>query len=150
MNISRASMYAISALVQLSKAPPGIPLSCNHMAKTGEMPTRFLLQVMRNLVNHGLVKSTRGVNGGYTLSRISSEISLLQILEAVDGPFIATLPPFECIPRECQVNIENILRQIMSNTSRRLSNVSLEDLALKQTMPAGLDCDERQSIEQDC
>ena len=50
------------------------------------MPDRFLLQILRNLVAHGLLRSTRGVIGGYTLARSTDEISLLDIIEAVEGP----------------------------------------------------------------
>lgn len=56
------------------------------------MPERFLLQVLRTLVNEGLLKSTRGVDGGYRLAKPASQISLLDIVEAVDGPIQPELP----------------------------------------------------------
>ena len=64
MRMSRAAVYAIGAMLQLAEAPAGVPIPCSRLAKAGEMPERFLLQVLRNLVNHGLLKSTRGVDGG--------------------------------------------------------------------------------------
>jgi Rrf2 family protein len=50
------------------------------------MPERFLLQILRNLVTHGILRSTRGVDGGYTLTRPPEEISLLDVIEAIEGP----------------------------------------------------------------
>jgi Rrf2 family protein len=62
------------------------------LSKLGDMPERFLLQVLRTLVNEGLLKSTRGVDGGYRLSRPLSQITLLEIVEAIDGPIQPELP----------------------------------------------------------
>ncbi|HCK41974.1 MAG TPA: Rrf2 family transcriptional regulator, partial [Planctomycetaceae bacterium] len=98
MRMSRTSTYAIGAVLQLAEAPPGIPVPCSRLAKVGEMPERFLLQVLRNLVNHGILKSTRGVEGGYSLHRPISEITLLHIIEATDGPLTPTTPPLDNFP----------------------------------------------------
>jgi Rrf2 family protein len=128
MRISRASTYAIGALLQLVDAPAGVPVPCSRLAKTGEMPERFLLQVLRGLVNSGLLSSTRGIDGGYALARPAEEISLLQILEATDGPLSSDLPPLECIPRTAQVYLQEALRRITADTCRQLAEVSLADL----------------------
>lgn len=130
MRISRASAYSIGALLQLADAPVGVPMPCSRLAKVGEMPERFLLQVLRSLVNHGLLKSTRGVDGGYSLARPASEITLLQILEATDGPLNAELPPLECIPRTAQLHLQESLRQVTAETCRQLSEVKLSDLPI--------------------
>jgi len=105
-------------------------MPCSRLAKVGEMPERFLLQVLRGLVNHGLLTSTRGVDGGYSLARPASEISLLQILEATDGPLTAELPPLECIPRTAQIHLQETLRQITAQTCRLLEDVKLFDLPI--------------------
>ncbi len=49
------------------------------------MPERFLLQILRHLVNHGILQSTRGVDGGYSLVRSPDDISVLEVIEAIDG-----------------------------------------------------------------
>jgi len=105
-------------------------MPCSRLAKVGEMPERFLLQVLRSLVNHGLLKSTRGVDGGYALARPPNEISLLQILEATDGPLTAELPPLECIPRIAQGHLQEALRQVTAETCQRLSEVKLVDMLI--------------------
>jgi hypothetical protein len=50
------------------------------------MPERFLLQILRVLVTHGILRSTRGVDGGYALTKPADQISLLEVIEAIDGP----------------------------------------------------------------
>ncbi|REK15898.1 MAG: Rrf2 family transcriptional regulator [Planctomycetota bacterium] len=92
MKLSRTVAYAVQATLQLADAPPGAPVPCSQLAATGHMPERFLLQILRHLVNHGILHSTRGVDGGYSLERPPQEISLLEVIEAIDGPLVATIP----------------------------------------------------------
>lgn len=128
MRISRASVYAIGAVLQLAEAPVGKPVPCSRLAKAGEMPERFLLQVLRSLVNYGLLQSTRGVDGGYALACSASKISLLQILEATDGPLLPGLPPMECISKPAQVCLQETLRKITADACQCLAKVKLTDL----------------------
>jgi len=138
MRMSRASAYAISAVLQLAETPPGVPIPCSHLAKTGEMPERFLLQVLRNLVNHGLLKSIRGVDGGYFLQRAPSEITLLHIIEATDGPLTPVVPPLDGISEESQNRLHAMLQDINADACRRMAAVKLTDLrpARPQEQPA--------------
>lgn len=128
MRMSRATAYAISALIQLSDAPPGVPVPCNQLARNGEMPERFLLQVLRQLVNHGILKSTRGVEGGYSLNRSPSEINLLMIIEATDGPMSTAIPPVESIPVGPREKLTKLLRGITSGTCQALSRIVLSEI----------------------
>lgn len=86
MKLSRTVDYALRATMLLAQEQPNKPIPCSQIAREGEMPERFLLQILRNLVNQGLLRSTRGVDGGYTLAKPSSELSILTIIEAIDGP----------------------------------------------------------------
>ncbi len=133
MRMSRASAYAIGAVLQLAESPTGVPVPCSKLAKTGEMPERFLLQVLRNLVNHKILKSTRGVDGGYSLARPASEVSLLQILEATDGPMAPEIPPLECIPPSTRENLHGLFREISATTCRQLAEVCVAQLMPKRT-----------------
>lgn len=86
MKLSRTVGYAVRATLQLAQCPQGTPVPCSRLASEGQMPERFLLQILRNLVTHGILQSTRGVEGGYALTRPPEEISLLEVIEAIDGP----------------------------------------------------------------
>ncbi len=132
MRMSRTSAYAIGAVLQLAEAPPGIPVPCSRLAKVGEMPERFLLQVLRNLVNHGILKSTRGVEGGYSLHRPISEITLLHIIEATDGPLTPTTPPLDNFPEFSRSRLQEILCEITSEACKNLAQVRLADLVVPE------------------
>lgn len=128
MRLSRASAYALGAVLQLSHAPAGMPIPCSQLARHGQMPERFLLQVLRNLVNHGILVSTRGVDGGYSLARSLDDISLLQILEATDGPQVPVIPPLDAIPEQSRESLESVLREVTAAACRRMSDVKLSSL----------------------
>ena len=127
MRLSRASAYAISAVLQLMETPAKIPIPCSHLAKAGEMPERFLLQVLRNLVNHGLLKSIRGVEGGYYLLRPPSEITLLSIVEATDGPLAPIVPPLDGIAEASRERLQRLLKEMeLTQLTRQLFIHGLE------------------------
>ncbi len=86
MKLSRTVDYAVRATLELARQSEQAPVPCSQLAAAGQMPERFLLQILRNLVTHGILRSTRGVEGGYTLVRPIDEISLLDIIEAIEGP----------------------------------------------------------------
>jgi Rrf2 family protein len=128
MRLSRASAYALGAVLQLSHAPAGMPIPCSQLAKHGQMPERFLLQVLRNLVNHGILISTRGVDGGYALARSLDEISLLQILEATEGPQVPVIPPLDAIPESSRESLQGVLRDVTASACQRMADVKLSSL----------------------
>lgn len=92
MKISRTVAYAVQALSQIAQDRSGLPIPCSQLASEGHMPERFLLQILRHLVTHGILHSTRGVDGGYSLDRPADEISLLDVIEAIEGPLGVSVP----------------------------------------------------------
>jgi Rrf2 family protein len=100
------------------------------------MPERFLLQVLRQMVNYGLLKSTRGVDGGYCLMRPAHEITLLHIVEATDGPMTSDLPPLDGMPDGSRKRLVSAVQEITRTCSERLSQVSLADLRRAEAMPS--------------
>ncbi|MER5555241.1 Rrf2 family transcriptional regulator [Streptomyces sp. NPDC002793] len=87
MHISAKADYATRALLELA-SDPGRPLSCEAIASSQEIPFRFLKSVVGELRKAGLVRSQRGCEGGYWLGRPAGEISLLDVVRAVDGELI--------------------------------------------------------------
>lgn len=94
------------------------------------MPERFLLQILRHLVTHGILQSTRGVDGGYSLERSPQDISLLEVIEAIDGPLGAGLPEIDdsadLVPY--QVRLREAVETVAGNVRRQLQAVKLSDL----------------------
>ncbi|MCX5144919.1 MULTISPECIES: Rrf2 family transcriptional regulator [unclassified Streptomyces] len=87
MHISAKADYATRALLELAREP-GRPLTCEAIASSQEIPFRFLKSVVGELRRAGLVRSQRGCEGGYWLGRPAGEISLLDVVRAVDGEVI--------------------------------------------------------------
>lgn len=84
MHISAKADYAARALVELAR-DTARPLTCESIASSQEIPFRFLKSVVGDLRRAGLVRSQRGCEGGYWLGRPAEEISLLDVMRAVDG-----------------------------------------------------------------
>ena len=85
LELTKRADYAIRAVLALSRAADGERLSVRRIAADERVPERFLPQVMGDLVRAGLVEGTVGRSGGYRLAKPSSEISLLEVVEAVEG-----------------------------------------------------------------
>src|SRR3990167_5570898 len=92
MKLSQSVAYAVHASLRLADHRDAAPVSCNRLAEQGKMPERFLLQILRDLAKQGILQSTRGGGGGFMLNRRPEEISLLEVIEAVEGPMTAFLP----------------------------------------------------------
>ena len=100
------------------------------------MPERFLLQILRVLVTHGILKSTRGVEGGYSLSRPPEDISLLDVIEAIDGPLeTAGEPPPADSADDMQQRLQTALRQVTETSRKQLEAIKLSQLLPPPTLP---------------
>ena len=86
MKLTRASSYAIHALVFMAAQKQNKPVASHLVAQARGIPERFLLKVLKPLVSARVLQSIKGPNGGYRLAKGPHEISLLEVLEAVDGP----------------------------------------------------------------
>ncbi len=129
MKLSRTVAYAVRATLLLAQANSGAPVPCSRLASEGRMPERFLLQILRNLVTHGILHSTRGVDGGYSLERKPDDISLLDLIEAIDGPLIAVLPDFEDGERTAsEARLREMLEHVNASVRRHLQAVRISDL----------------------
>ncbi len=88
MEISARAEYAVRALAELASAGGG-PLTVADLAAAQDIPIRFLQNILLQLRQRSVVLSQRGADGGYRLARPAADISLADILRAVDGPLAA-------------------------------------------------------------
>jgi Rrf2 family protein len=131
MRLWRAVAYALRATLDLAEAEGGNTIPCSRLAAKGKMPERFLLQVLRALVAHGVLESWRGVEGGFALKRRPEEISLLEIIEAIEGPVIVVSAPMEGLPAEARGRLENVFRELAEAIRQQLAAVKLSCLLKK-------------------
>ncbi len=125
MKLSRTAGYALQATLQLAKAGSHAPVPCSQLAAEGGMPERFLLQILRNLVTHGVLHSARGVDGGYTLNRLPEEISILEVIEAVDGPLTASAQISDRFPAQSQVKLRAALDRVTELAREQLGQIKI-------------------------
>ena len=88
MRVSAKADYAVRAMVELAAAGDG-PVKGERLAQAQEIPLNFLENIMTDLRNAGLARSRRGADGGYWLGRPPEEITLADVIRAVDGPLAA-------------------------------------------------------------
>lgn len=128
MKLSRTVSYAVQATIQLARSSSSVPVPCSQLAAEGNMPERFLLQILRNLVTHGILRSTRGVDGGYALVRSPDDVSLLEVIEAIEGPMEADDPVGEGLPAESQLRLNDALKQVTLTAREQLEAIKLSQL----------------------
>lgn len=92
------------------------------------MPERFLLQILRNLVTHGILRSTRGVDGGYSLVRDPRDVSLLEVIEAIEGPMETDDPLGDGIPDDSQERLQGALKEVTNTARRQLEAIKFSQL----------------------
>jgi Rrf2 family protein len=85
LTISTKGPYALQALVELGRAGDG-PVSIGELARRREIPTQFLEQLFAALRRAGVLRSQRGVKGGYSFARRPEDLTVLEIVELLDGP----------------------------------------------------------------
>lgn len=87
MKLSKKAEYALRALLAMARAPAGTNFSIQDLARQEHIPLKFLEQILLALRNGGLLRSKRGVGGGYQLQKNAAEITLREIIQLMDGPF---------------------------------------------------------------
>jgi Rrf2 family protein len=92
MNLSQASRYALHALEFLASLGEEKPVPSHVIAEARGLSGGFLLKALKLLVDGGLLRSQKGPQGGYRLARPASKITLLDVVEAVDGPVLGRAP----------------------------------------------------------
>jgi Rrf2 family protein len=139
MQLSQAADYAFRASLALAGLAPGEFADARTIATRELVPLRFLLKILRLLVKAGLVQSRRGVGGGYALARPPGEVTLREIVEAVEGPLRLNrclVDPDYCSKRwadRCPVH--QALCQVQAAVAGELDRHTLAELRLKQTGP---------------
>lgn len=127
MKLSKTVEYAVMAVIQLAAAPPGVPIPCSRLASRGDMPERFLLQILRALTVHGILRSVRGIAGGYLLNCDPADITLLAVIEVIDGPIMQS-PQLDNTATESVRRMWAVLEQLSHSMKRQLESISIADL----------------------
>ncbi len=130
LKLVKADDYAVRAMIHLACLPEGSTALRSEIAEAQKIPGSFMAKILRRLVRARLLNSSRGVKGGFCLAKPASEISMLDILEAIEGPLSLT----RCVPdpRGCEWSSECPAAAVWSNVQGAvrdiLANADLETL----------------------
>lgn len=129
MKLTRASAYALHAVVHMAARKDNTIIASHLVAQEQGIPERFLLKVLKPLVSARILHSVKGPNGGYRLAKPANQITLLEVVEAVDGPIRGQVP---IIHIDGESNLHRQLDDVCSAAAERarkqLQKVKLTDL----------------------
>lgn len=133
MKLTTKTEYALICLKYLCEHPSGKPISVSEMAESERLPKDYIEQIFVKLRRSGVIKSVKGIRGGFILARKPSEITLLQVIESVEGK---TFEIF-CAPRlreriVCEhfssCSIRPVWRKLKQMIDNFCDSLTLEDL----------------------
>ncbi len=133
MKISAKGDYACRALLELAlNYDSAMPVHVSEVADKQKIPKKYLVQILVMLKSAGFVKSKRGVEGGYMLSKPPSEITLGEVVRVVDGPLL----PVKCSTVDnsttCELiptcAIHPVWEQVRGAIAEIVDNITYEDL----------------------
>ncbi len=131
LRLSKKADYALMAMKHLAQKPGAPSTSAREIAELYDIPIELLAKVLQRLVRTGLLVSTQGTRGGYTLSRPSVAISVADVIQAIDGPFTVTACSTEknSCEQYSKCNIRDPLWQIRERIAVTLDTVSIAEIA---------------------
>jgi Rrf2 family protein len=131
VRISAKSDYAVRAMAELAAASEDGAVKAEQIAVAQDIPLNFLLGILRELRNSHLVRSQRGREGGYVLSRPATEITLADVIRAVDGPLanVRDLSLTELSYPGAAESLRDVWMAVRGSLREVLENVTVADLA---------------------
>ena len=131
MRLGRAAAYAVFATTHLAENQNGRPIQGRDIAEACGVPAGHLLKILQQLVRAQILSSERGPAGGFVLRKPPSEITLLDVVEAIDGPISGELL-LRNVAAEKEVartRLERACQDVADFAKSRLMNVSISEFA---------------------
>ena len=131
LRLSKKADYALMAMKHLALRGDRGSSSAREIAEQYDIPIELMAKVLQRLVRSGLLVSTQGTRGGYTLRRPAGSISVADVIQAIDGPFTVTACSTENSGCEqySKCSIRDPLWQIRERIAAALGTVSVAELA---------------------
>ena len=133
MKLNQTIAYAVAATSYVAGLPAGSLANNSVICQAAKLPERYVLQILRKLVNAGVLVRVRGVAGGYKLAKPANKTTLLEIVEAVDGPINqgerVDLPVMSA---KAAAGMVSAFAAIESDARKRLAAVTLASLRFSE------------------
>ncbi|MBK1813377.1 Rrf2 family transcriptional regulator [Clostridium sp. YIM B02505] len=132
MKITQEADYGLRVVLYLSKLGEDAKVKASVIAEHEGLPLRFLLKLLGKLIGSGIIKSYRGTNGGYSLNKLPEEITLKDVIEAIDGPIYVNrclIDPTYCNAQKGnRCEIHKALGGIQTSLIMQLSKINFKAL----------------------
>ncbi len=131
MRISAKADYAVRAAVELAAATDDKPVKAERIATAQGIPLNFLENILGELRHAGIVRSHRGAEGGFRLAKPANELTVADIIRAVEGPLASVRggPPEEAEYAGASVALPRVWIAVRANLRRVVENVTVADIA---------------------
>lgn len=136
MRVSAKTDYAVRAAVELAASAEG-PVKGERLADAQDIPLQFLEHILLDLKHAGIVRAKRGAKGGYWLARPAEDVTLAEVIRAVEGPIanVQSAPPESISYRGSAVHLKEVWIAVRASLRAVLENVTLADLAAGDLPP---------------
>jgi Rrf2 family protein len=134
--LTRACDYGLRVMTRLAEFPRGNVVHLPALAYSEHIPFHFLSKILQQLTRTGLIKSHRGAAGGYSLEKDPAQVSLLEVVEAIEGPILLNLclsPGQEC-ERMSWCAIHEVCAEARDRILEVFRAVTLADVVAKNRM----------------
>jgi Rrf2 family protein len=131
VRISAKADYAVRAAVELAAVDDEKPVKAERIANAQEIPLNFLENILGELRHAGIVRSHRGAEGGFRLAKPAAEISVADIIRAVEGPLASVRggPPEEASYGGAADSLPRVWIAVRVNLRRVVEHVTVADIA---------------------
>ena len=138
LRLSKKADYALMAMKHLAQKSGGPSTSAREIAEQYDIPIELMAKVLQRLVRTGLLVSTQGTRGGYTLGRAATSISVADVIQAIDGPLTVTACSSENSDCEqySKCSIRDPLWQIRERIVAALGTVTIAEMASENVATA--------------
>jgi Rrf2 family protein len=140
MRISAKADYAVRAAVELAAPPDEKPVKAERIATAQGIPLNFLENILGELRHAGIVRSHRGAEGGFRLARPPAEVTVADIIRAVEGPLASVRggPPEDAAYAGAAEALPRVWIAVRANLRRVMEQVTVADIAAGK-LPAQVD-----------
>lgn len=131
MRVSAKSDYALRALVEIASRSETAPISAEELGRRQDIPHGFLQAILADLRRSGIVISQRGQSGGWRLARDASEVTVADVIRAVDGPLVSVcgLRPEAVTYNDSAVVLQHVWIAARSSLREVFESVTIQHLA---------------------
>jgi Rrf2 family protein len=136
MQLTRAADYAVRVMIHLAGLPPSARISRGDLSVAADCPEQFLAKVLQSLTRSGLVISHRGNTGGFELNELHRSASILEVVQAIEGPLRLNL----CLTsdhgcsRQSWCPVHHVWSDAQEAMLAVLSSAKIDDLARRATL----------------